>query len=169
MEIPGYYNLADRGQQLNAQLSDKSVKWDVNNSQKLQLGTTTAYGPRLLAPLLPVLRDVVKDPAQLKLVEQLAPGKATTRWTPPAPRCSTSSCSTWPTRPCAKLGDGMFKTLLGTRVIDAALPRLAAADSPWWNGKRADTVKLAWDNSLAHLKATFGDDPTNGSGARPIP
>jgi penicillin amidase len=60
MEIPGYYNLADRGQQLNAQLSDKSVKWDVNNSQALQLGTTTAYGPRLLAPLLPVLRDVVR-------------------------------------------------------------------------------------------------------------
>ncbi len=54
----------------------------------------------------------------------------------------------------------MFKTLLGTRVIDAALPRLAAsADSPWWNGNRADTVKLAWDNSLAHLKAAFGDDP----------
>ena len=59
-----------------------------------------------------------------------------------------------------KLGDGMFKTLLSTRVIDAALPRLAATpDSPWWNGKRADTVKLAWDNSLAHLKATLGDDP----------
>jgi penicillin amidase len=54
----------------------------------------------------------------------------------------------------------MFKTLLSTRVIDAALPRLAATpDSPWWNGKRADTVKLAWDNSLAHLKATLGDDP----------
>jgi penicillin amidase len=46
MEIPGYYNLADRGQQLNRQLSDKSVKWDLESSQKLQLGTTTAYGPR---------------------------------------------------------------------------------------------------------------------------
>jgi penicillin amidase len=74
MEIPGYYNLADRGQQLNAHLSDKSVKWDVNNSQALQLGTTTAYGPRLLAPLLPVLRDVVRT-RQLKLVEQLAAWK----------------------------------------------------------------------------------------------
>jgi penicillin amidase len=45
MEIPGYYNLADRGQQLNRQLSDKSIKWDLESSQKLQLGTTTAYGP----------------------------------------------------------------------------------------------------------------------------
>lgn len=26
LEIPGYYNLADRGQQLNRQLSDASVK-----------------------------------------------------------------------------------------------------------------------------------------------
>ena len=42
-----------------------------------------------------------------------------------------------------------------------ALPRLAAtADSPWWDGKRAERVKLAWDNSLAHLKATLGDDPS---------
>ena len=37
MPIPGYYNLADRGQQLNTQLSDTSVKWDVTNSQALQL------------------------------------------------------------------------------------------------------------------------------------
>jgi len=63
IEIAGYYNLADRGQQLNRQLGDKSVKWDLEASQKLQLGTTTAYGPRLLAPLLPVLREVVSDPA----------------------------------------------------------------------------------------------------------
>jgi penicillin G amidase len=47
------------------------------------------------------------------------------------------------------------------------LPRLAAsADSPWWDNRntptkesRADTVKAAWQASLAHLKATYGDDP----------
>ncbi|MBB6289179.1 MULTISPECIES: penicillin acylase family protein [unclassified Pseudomonas] len=162
MEIPGYYNLADRGQQLNAQLSDKSVKWDVNNSQALQLGTTTAFGPRLLAPLLPVLREVVTDPAQLKLVEQLA------SWKGDYPLDSTSATlfnqflfNLADAAFHPKLGDGMFKTLLTTRVIDAALPRLAADPaSPWWDGKRADSVKRAWDNSLAHLKATFGDDPT---------
>ncbi|MBH1969486.1 MAG: penicillin acylase family protein, partial [Pseudomonadales bacterium] len=75
MEIPGYYNLPDRGQQLNRQLSDKAIKWDLDTSQKLQLGTTTGYGPRLLAPLLPVLREVVSSPAELKLVEQLAQWK----------------------------------------------------------------------------------------------
>ncbi|MGZ9709029.1 penicillin acylase family protein [Pseudomonas sp. GNP013] len=162
MEIPGYYNLPDRGQQLNAQLSDNSVKWNVTNSQALQLGTTTAFGPRLLAPLLPVLREVVKDPAQLQLVEQLA------AWKGDYPLDSTSATlfnqflfNLAEAAFHPKLGDALFKTLLSTRVIDAALPRLAASvDSPWWDGKRADTVKRAWDNSLSHLKATFGDDPT---------
>jgi penicillin amidase len=168
MEIPGYYNLADRGQQLNKQLSDASVKWDLDNSQKLQLGTTTAYGPRLLAPLLPVLREVVKDPEELKLVAQLA------QWKGDYPLYSTSATlfnqflfNLTDAVFHDELGDGFFETLLSTRVIDAALPRLAAsADSPWWDNRnslgkenRADTVKVAWQASIAHLKATLGDDP----------
>ncbi|WP_025807114.1 penicillin acylase family protein [Pseudomonas chlororaphis] len=167
MEIPGYYNLADRGQQLDRQLSDKSVKWDIEASQKLQLGTTTAYGPRLLAPLLPVLREVVNDPQELKLVEQLA------QWKGDYPLDSTSATLfnqfLFDLTDAAfhdELGDAFFDTLLSTRVIDAALPRLAAsADSPWWDNRntlgqesRADTVRVAWRASLAHLKATFGDD-----------
>ncbi|MFW0759319.1 penicillin acylase family protein [Pseudomonas sp. H11T01] len=169
MEIPGYYNLADRGQQLNKQLSDASVKWDLDNSQKLQLGTTTAYGPRLLAPLLPVLREVVKDPAELKLVAQLA------QWKGDYPLYSTSATlfnqflfNLTDAVFHDELGDGFFETLLSTRVIDAALPRLAAsADSPWWDNRntlgkesRADIVKAAWQASIAHLKTTLGDDPT---------
>jgi penicillin amidase len=167
MEIPGYYNLADRGQQLNRQLSDKAVKWDLENSQKLQLGTTTAYGPRLLAPLLPVLREVVSDPAELKLVEQLA------QWQGDYPLDSTSATlfnqflfNLADATMHDELGNDFFETLLSTRVIDAALPRLAAsADSPWWDNRntqgketRADTVKAAWQASLAHLKSTLGAD-----------
>ncbi|EJM79216.1 penicillin acylase family protein [Pseudomonas sp. GM55] len=167
MEIPGYYNLADRGQQLNRQLSDKAIKWDLENSQKLQLGTTTAYGPRLLAPLLPVLREVVKDPAELKLVEQLA------QWKGDYPLDSTSATlfnqflfNLTDVTMRDELGNDFFETLLSTRVIDAALPRLAAtADSPWWDNRstlgketRADTVKAAWQASIAHLKSTLGAD-----------
>ncbi|MBV7571424.1 penicillin acylase family protein [Pseudomonas sp. PDM32] len=167
MEIPGYYNLADRGQQLNRQLSDKAVKWDLENSQKLQLGTTTAYGPRLLAPLLPVLREVLSDPAELKLVEQLA------QWKGDYPLDSTSATlfnqflfNLADATMHDELGNDFFETLLSTRVIDAALPRLAAsADSPWWDNRstlgketRADTVKAAWQASLAHLKSTLGAD-----------
>ncbi|VVO80142.1 Acyl-homoserine lactone acylase QuiP [Pseudomonas fluorescens] len=167
MEIPGYYNLADRGQQLNRQLSEKAVKWDLENSQKLQLGTATAYGPRLLAPLLPVLREVVSDPAELKLVEQLA------QWKGDYPLDSTSATlfnqflfNLADATMRDELGNDFFETLLSTRVIDAALPRLAAStDSPWWDNRstlgketRADTVKAAWLASLAHLKSTLGAD-----------
>lgn len=167
MEIPGYYNLADRGQQLNKQLGEANVKWDLESSQKLQLGTTTAYGPRLLAPLLPVLREVVKDPVELKLLAQLA------QWKGDYPLDSTSATlfnqlllNLTDAAFHDELGDGFFATLLSTRVIDAALPRLAAsADSPWWDNRntlgkesRADTVTVAWQASIAHLKATLGDD-----------
>jgi penicillin amidase len=168
MEIPGYYNLADRGQQLNQQLSDASIKWDLDNSQALQLGTTTAYGPRLLAPLLPVLREVVKDPEELKLVAQLA------QWKGDYPLDSTSATlfnqflfNLTDAAFHDELGDGFFETLLSTRVIDATLPRLAASpDSPWWDNRntpgkesRADTVNVAWQASIAHLKNILGDDP----------
>ncbi|NTZ72711.1 penicillin acylase family protein [Pseudomonas protegens] len=168
MEIPGYYNLADRGQQLDRQLSDKSQKWDLENTQKLQLGTTTAYGPRLLAPLLPVLREVVSDPEELKLVEQLA------KWQGDYPLESTSATlfnqflfnladATFH----EKLGDAYFDALIQARVVDAALPRLAAdPDSPWWDNRttpqresRADTVKLAWRVSIDHLRLTLGANP----------
>ncbi|MHC8413641.1 penicillin acylase family protein [Pseudomonas sp. Hz4] len=167
MEIPGYYNLADRGEQLNRQLSDKTIKWDLDASQKLQLGTTTAYGPRLLAPLLPVLREGVSDPAELKLVEQLA------QWKGDYPLDSTSATlfnqllfNLADATMHDELGNDFFETLLSTRVIDAALPRLAAtSDSPWWDNRntlgketRADTVKVAWQASIAHLKTTLGTD-----------
>jgi len=169
LEIPGYYNLVDRGQQLNKQLSEASVKWDLESSQKLQLGTTTAYGPRLLAPLLPVLREVVKDSEELKLVAQLA------QWKGDYPLDSTSATlfnqllfNLTDAAFHDELGDGFFGTLLSTRIIDAALPRLAAsADSPWWDNRntlgkenRADIVMVAWQASMAHLKATLGDNPS---------
>ncbi|WP_282413747.1 penicillin acylase family protein [Pseudomonas sp. PS01299] len=170
MEIPGYYNLADRGQQLNRQLSDKNLKWSNEANQKLQLGTTTGYGPRTLAPLLPVLREVVSDPAQLKLVEQLA------QWQGDYPLDSVNATVfnqfLYDLADAAmrdELGNDFFETLLSTRVIDAALPRLAAnADSPWWDNRntpnketRADVVKAAWQASMTHLKQTLGDNPSN--------
>ncbi|WP_285373054.1 penicillin acylase family protein [Pseudomonas sp. lyk4-TYG-107] len=170
MEIPGYYNLADRGQQLNRQLSDKSVKWSNEANQKLQLGTTTGYGPRTLAPLLPVLREVVSDPAQLKLVEQLA------QWQGDYPLDSVNATVfnqfLYDLADAAmrdELGNDFFETLLSTRVIDAALPRLAAnADSPWWDNHntpnketRADIVKVAWQASMTHLKQTLGDNTSD--------
>lgn len=168
IEIPGYYNLADRGQQLDRQLSDASVKWNLKNSQALQLGTATGYGQRVLKPLLPVLREVVTDPGERKLVEQLA------QWKGDYPLDSTVATlfnqflySLTEATMRDKLGDNFFDAMLTTRVIDAALPRLAASpDSPWWDNRstaqqetRTDTVKVAWQASIAHLKAALGEDP----------
>jgi penicillin amidase len=162
MAIPGYYNLADRGQQLFSQLDDPSVKWDAHNTQALQLGNRTGYAERVLKPLLPVLRQVVTDPHEKALVEQLS------QWHGDFPLNSTSA--TLYTQFLYdltyagmhdQLGDAMFDTLLSTRDLDSALPRLAAdPDSPWWKPEgRAATVKRAWQTSLAHLKAMLGDDP----------
>ncbi|MDD0973558.1 penicillin acylase family protein [Pseudomonas fontis] len=167
MAIPGYYNLADRGQQLNRQLADASVKWDLQNSQALQLGTATDYGPRTLGPLLSVLREVVSDPQERELVEQLA------AWRGDYPVDSVSatlfSQFLYEFARAAmhdELGDAWFETLLSTRILDAALPRLAADEhSPWWDvqgsnehGTRASTVKRAWTKTLAHLRETLGSD-----------
>jgi penicillin amidase len=167
MAIPGYYNLADRGQQLFKQLNEPNVKWDTQNTQALQLGTATGYGPRILAPLIPVLREVVTDPAEKAMVEQLA------QWHGDYPLDSLNATLfseflydlTYASMH-DELGDSLFDALLSTRGLDLALPRLAAdANSPWWDNRttpavesRADIVKLAWRTSIDHLKATLGND-----------
>ncbi len=166
--IPGYYNLADRGQQLFSQLDDPKVKWDSQKVAALQLGTRTGYAERVLKPLLPVLRQVVEDPGEKALVEQLA------QWQGDYPLSSTSATLfneflydlTYATMH-DELGNAMFETLLSTRDLDSALPRLAAdPDSPWWDDRsspqhegRAEIVKMAWRTSLDHLKEALGRDP----------
>jgi penicillin amidase len=168
MQIPGYYNLAERGRQLNRQLSDRSVKWDLETSKALQLGTKTDYAQQILTPLLPVLRKVVSDPEEHDLLERLA------AWKGDYPLDSVGATlfnqfvfdlteETFHD----ELGDGLFETLQGTRLIDMALPRLAADEhSPWWNNRkspsdesRANTVKVAWRATVSHLKSLYGLNP----------
>ncbi len=166
--IPGYYNLPDRGRRLDQRLAEPGIKWDLQNSQALQLDTTTGYGPRLLAPLLADLRAAAADDGEKALVEQLA------NWQGDHPLDSQAATlfnqfvyELARTAMRDELGDNFFGSLLQTRVLDTALPRLAAdADSPWWDNRgtphkesRADGVKAAWQASLAHLKKTLGDDP----------
>ncbi|WP_371370417.1 penicillin acylase family protein [Pseudomonas sp. QL9] len=168
--VPGYYNLADRGQRLNQLLSDSSVKWDLQNSQALQLDTTTAYGPRTLAPLLPALREAAANEQEKALVEQLAAWKGDF----PLDSVAATLFSQFLYQVAYgamhdEMGDTYFPLLLTTRTIDTALPRLAAdADSPWWDDRstpakesRADIVKAAWRASLRHLRETLGQNPEN--------
>lgn len=165
--IPGYYNLADRGVRLNQRLGQADVKWDTRNSQALQLDDSTGYGPRLLAPILADLHAAVASDEERGLVEQLA------AWDGGHPLESTAATLfnqlTYELARQAmhdELGDAFFDSLLQTRVLDTALPRLSAdAASPWWDRRgsdavesRADTVKAAWQASLGHLRQRFGAD-----------
>lgn len=168
--VPGYYNLADRGRQLDRQLANPQIKWDTDNSQALQLDTASDYGPRLLAPLLATLREAAEGVQEQELVEQLA------AWRGDYPLDSTSATLfnqfLYELAHAAlhdELGDTWFTMLLNTRAIDAALPRLAAdPQSPWWSQRgasqpagRSAVVREAWHKTLAHLGETFGADPAN--------
>ena len=169
MEIPGYYNLADRGQRLDDRLSDSSVKWDLANSQALQLDPGTGYPQRLLAPLAADLRAAVGDPEEQALVEQLLSWDGQHTLDATAATLFNQLVYQLTFEAMAdELGEAFFTNLLQTRVLDSALPRLAAdASSPWWDKRgsdavesRADTVKAAWQASLTHLRSTQGDDAT---------
>lgn len=170
IEIPGYYNLPDRGERLNQRLADSSLKWDLHNSQALQLDPGTGYAPRLLAPILDELRAAANDAPQRALVEQLASWNGDHQLDSTAATLFNQLLYQLTERAMRdELGEAFFDNLLFTRVLDSALPRLTAdAASPWWDDRhsaaverRADIVKAAWQASLAHLRKTLGDDPSN--------
>lgn len=164
MPIPGYYNLPDRGQRLD-QLLSQERKWNVENSQQVQLDTRTGYGQRVLRPLLPILRVKISDPRQRLWLDTLA------SWDGDYQLDSVGATLfnqfLYELARLAmhdELGDAMFANLLNTRVLDAALPRLAADEAaPWWDDRnrpgtrtRSDIVVQAWQASVAHLQATLG-------------
>lgn len=168
IEIPGYYNLPDRGQRLNQRLSDASVKWDLHNSQALQLDTGTDYPMRVLTPILDELRAAAQGEQEQAMVQALAD------WNGEHPPDSVSATlfnqllyQLAHEAMADELGDAFFDSLLQSRVLDVALPRLTAdATSPWWHRQggsdeetRAQIVADAWRASLAHLREQFGDDP----------
>ena len=172
MAIPGYYNLADRGQRLNERLSDNSVKWDVNNSQALQLEPGTGYPQRLLAPLAADLRAAAGDADEHALVEQLLSWDGQHTLDATAATLFNQLVYQLTFEAMAdELSEAFFANLLQTRVLDSALPRLAGdANSPWWDKRgsdaietRADTIKAAWHASLAHLRSTLGADSAKWS------
>ncbi|MEJ5865168.1 penicillin acylase family protein [Pseudomonas farsensis] len=167
LPVPGYYNLADRGRQLDRHLARPDIQWDTTSSQALQLDTSNDYGPRTLAPLLATLRSIAQGDEEKELVEQLA------AWRGDYPVDSTSATLfnqfLYELAFAAlhdELGDTWFPVLISTRAIDAALPRLAADPaSPWWNTRgsnehtdRSAIVRVAWQRSLNHLRDTFGQD-----------
>ena len=167
--VPGYYNLADRGQRLDERLRDDKTQWNIAASQILQLDVQTNYGPRLLAPLFPDLSQIVTDPKERSLLESLASWDGSY-----GAHSITATVFTQFLYELAhgamadEMGAVQFKNLLGTRALDTALPLLAAdATSPWWDNKdtpavetRADTLKVIWRATMTHLQTTLGSNPT---------
>jgi penicillin amidase len=114
-----------------------------------------------------VLRSAVTDPEERALVERMASWNG--EYTLDSVGATLFNEFLFDLTDSAmhdELGDGFFSSLLASRVVDAALPRLVAdADSPWWDNRntpaketRADTVKLAWHITVSHLKTVYGNN-----------
>jgi penicillin G amidase len=168
--VPGYYNLPDRVQRLDQLLRNPDVSWNLQNSQALQLDDQTAYGPRVLRPLIPVLRSNIIDPMERSIIDLLAQWDGRHNLENIAPTVFHQFLYELAKGAMAdEMGEARFQNLLRTRALQHALPRLMAdAASPWWDNRttpavetRVDIVKAAWRATLEHLEATRGKSLTN--------
>jgi len=163
--VPGYYNLAERGRRLDGLLS-QGKRWDIHNSQALQLDVQTDYGPRVLRPIIPLLRGSASVEEQ-PLVEALVRWNGAYKADAVAPVLFQQFTAEL-LRAALKdeLGEAQFENLRRSRALDHALPRLMAdAESPWWDDRstpqretQTDIVRRAWKAAVAHLQATLGPD-----------
>jgi len=165
--IPGYYNLYDRGQRLVQLLSQSGIKWDTKNSQALQLDVQTGYAARVLKPMLPILNQVLTTPEDKRLLDILTKWDGNYQTNSIAPTLFSQLIYQLAHNTMAsRLGDVQFQNLLRTRTLDFALPRLLDDQQSIWWGTSTDAkfdarqamLAGAWDDSLAHLRQTFGND-----------
>ena len=164
IKVPGYYNLPARGIRLDQRLANNTVKWNLQNSQALQLDTGSGYAKRLLNPLLPIIQATASDDEQ-ELVNLLSKWNGEHNLDDIAPTIFNQLVYQLSYEAMRdEMGDDFFGTLIRTRVIDFALPRLAnEPDSPWWDNRetavtedRTTIVTVAWQESLKHLRNTLG-------------
>jgi penicillin amidase len=146
-------------------LRQPDVSWNLQNSQALQLDERTAYGPRVLKPLIPVLLSNVIDPMERTLIDLLADWDGRHNVESIAPTLFNQFLYELAKGAMAdELGEVQFKNLMRTRALDSALPRLVAdASSPWWDNRttpavesRNDIVTQAWRATIAHMETVRG-------------
>jgi penicillin amidase len=168
--VPGYYHLPDRVQRLDQLLRQPDIAWNLQNSQSIQLDEQTSYGPRLLKPLIPVLRSNIIDPMERSLIDMLAEWDGRQNMETIAPTVFNQFLYELTNAAMAdELGEVQFKNLLRLRALDAALPRLVAdANSPWWDNRmtpavesRSDIVTQAWHAAVLHLQEIRGRSLAN--------
>ncbi len=163
--VPGYYLLPDRAKRLDDLLRDKRIKWTTEQTTLLQRDVCNGYPERVLTALLPLMDQLVTDPNERAFLEPLQ------KWD----GCYTSnsvaaSLFTQLSYELARatfedeLGPVQFHNLLGSPMLDHALPLLITdANSPWWDNvktaqkeSRFETLRIAWTNSLAHMQELYG-------------
>ncbi len=167
--VPGYYNLPDRVQRLDAQLRQSDRLWDTKAAQALQLDIGNGYGPRMLKDLMPLLKGVITDPYEKAFLEPLEQWDGNYETGSIAPLLFTQLLYEIAKGAMEdELGEEQFANLLKTRALDQALPRLVADPmSPWWDNVKTktheghfETLRLAWVATLRHLESLYGKDLT---------
>ncbi len=163
--VPGYYLLPDRAKRLDDAIANSRTKWGVEQAAHLQLDLCNDYPRRVLSGLLPLMDQLISDPNERAFMEPLQ------KWDGCFESNSVAaSLFSQLSYELAKavfedeLGPVQFQNLLGSPVLDHALPLLAAsADSPWWDNvktpqkeSRFETVRIAWSNTLQHLQKLYG-------------
>jgi len=170
LPVPGYYNLYERAQRIDQLLRAPGTKWDQENNKALQLDGRTAYGPRVLRPLLLELSSVVTDGAERAWLEQLAEWDGSYGTASIAPTLFQQFAYELARAAMAdELGEVPFRNLLRTRAFDFALPRLVAdAGAPWWDNRstlpvetRREILQQAWRATIAHLHTSLGKTPAS--------
>ncbi len=163
--VPGYYNLPERARRIDQLLRQDGSRWNLQNSQALQLDEQTEYAARVLRPLLPLLRELVSDSVERSLLDQLAEWDGRHNTGSIAPTVYNQFLYELAKAAMAdELGEVQFGNLLRTRALDHALPRLAAsADAPWWDNRRTearenrnDIIRKAWQAAIKHLQSARG-------------
>lgn len=165
--VAGYYNAPWRAQRLNAALGNTEHKWNMQDSQALQLNIGSEYGPRMLKEMLPILKAVITEPYQKTFLEPLELWDGIyTQDSIAALLFSQMLYELAHATMADKLGEVQFKNLLKTRALDTALLRLVAdPKSPWWGnvntkqvGNRFEIMRVVWSNTLKHLESLYGTD-----------
>jgi penicillin amidase len=163
--VPGYYLLPDRVKRLDDALQNDKTRWNTELATKLQLGVCNDYPKRVLGNLLPMMEQLVTDPVERAFLEPLQ--KWDGCYESNSVAASMFSQFSYELAKAVfedELGAQQFSNLLGTPMLDHALPLLAASpDSVWWDNVRTpqkesrfETVRIAWSNTLEHLRALYG-------------
>jgi penicillin G amidase len=175
LPVPGYYLLPDRVRRLDAVLAQPDVRWTAANARELQLDVCNDYPSRVLKPLMPVLQAVITDENDKAFLEPLR--KWDGCYSPDSIAATLFSQFSYELARAVfadEMGEPLFNNMLQIPALEHALPLVAAdANSPWWDNvntvateSRYETVRIAWVNTLTHLRGLYGSSLLEWSWAR---